>query len=1244
MFDYLPVQSPYPGLRPFEPFEGEIFFGREGHTDRLLEILQRERFLAVIGPSGGGKSSLVRAGLLPALAAGRLGTGSHWRLALLRPGSQPLLALAQALISPHALGPELLPAAPPSPAAGLIAATVEDATFDAALIAAELRQGKEGLARLLAQAQARRLKAAQDRDQAAPPPLNLLILADQFEEVFTYQEAAPDPGEGADFVKLLLAARDRGATLTDAPGAIRLVVALTMRTDFLGNCVAFPDLPEAINRAQYLTPRLKSEEMQAAIIGPARLFGGDVEPGFAAQVIEKIGADSDQLPLLQHALARWWRAAESLNPAEPLVTTALTLSAGSVDSALDRHAEEIFGAMSPAEQTACEWLFRAITAGREGGQAVRRPQRLEAIAAWSGLELETLAAVVQKLAAPEVSFLHYGRELKGTSVIDLSHEALMRQWGRLKGWVAEEAGQAEEFRRWDARLHEYLTNRANLLTRADLARALEWWNPGTDTQQPTAAWAWRYSATGDLEGLSAFLMDSRSAEQREREAERNRLEQAAAEARRQAERERSLAQRAQEAEKRLTETLFESQLTHASLLARSEDYAEARKVLKESTQLDAAIPAERRHARNLLAGHVATMGGQADKVYLADGRPLPALSGGVAVSPDGRTLAAAGERATLVLFDAGSGALLKRLEGHDPKAGNNNLGRVTCITFDPSGQSLFSGAYDGHVIRWAIPSGEKLGDWKATSNSVYGLAIRPDGRQLATGDDSGSITLWSLPEGRELKKLQGHTKAIADSTRSLVYSPDGKRLASASQDRTARIWDVETGTPLQVFEGHERGAKGLDFSPDGNVLATSSGDGRIVLWTVDSGQPLRVLTGHQNIVFGVRFSADGGTLYSASRDNTLRAWDVASGATLRVFQGHEAGLWSVALAPPGQDRSQPWAYTAANDGTLRRWPLLGAAAPATWAWTTDGAAISAAIAPNGRWAVVGMKDGALRRHALPGGEMLAEIKDAHGNQVLRIAFSPDGQKLATGSHDDKAKLWSVQQTPDGQPNLKLLHTIEAHKALVHAVAFSPDGKRLATASYDGQIGLFDVDTGQGRTVKAHDTQVLSIGFDPTGRELVSTGWDYRLLRWDADHLDHPPRELARLQDIPMWASLAPDGQSAAVVGRGSNVTLLDLSRPEAAAQRLVGHENSVMRAINSPDGRQLATVSSDMTLRLWDLSSRRLLFTQRLPAVRPGNKVPLWDFDFRCVAETGECWAMVPLTMGRVVVYRWPYAHFPKDW
>ena len=1213
MFEIRPVETPYPGLRPFEPHESEIFFGRDGHRSRLLEILQRERFLAVVGPSGCGKSSLVRAGLLPGLASGALGTGSDWRIALLRPGGQPLLALAQALLGAYALGDELV-------GKDRLPKDAEDVTADVALIAAELRRGKEGLSCLVQTAAARRPETAE--------PFNLLVLVDQFEEIFTYAATAGGTDDEAEtFVNLLLATR--------ADAACRVYVALTMRTDFLGQCVDYSDLPEAINRAQYLTPRLNRKELEQAIVGPARVFGGDVETGLVDKLIASIHQDSDQLPILQHALARMWQVAEPLNPDSPVLDAKIAEAVGGVDGALDRHANDVLASLTGDRQALAEKLFRAITERREnGGQDVRHPQTLAAIADWAGVPAESLEPVIEAFAVPEVSFLHYGRELTDNSVIDLTHEALIRQWAKLGEWVADEYRRGLGYQRVSQRAAEYRDGINGRLTGGDLVRAMEWWNPrdekplspegrgvtgeGSNTGwQPTPPWAQRYSEAkaGALDEefklTRQFLIDSRDAEQLKREAEQKRLEQQAEAERQRADKEKQLADEARA-------SLFESQLTHGSLLAQVEDYAGARQVLAESAHLDPDIPASRRHARNLLAGYVEMMGGQAGQLYKDAGA---ALVGGVKLSPDGKLLAAAGERGTLVLFNASSGILLHRLEGHDPKA--DDLVDVNSVVFDPQGRWLFSGGDDGRIIRWALPSGEKLGEWPAP-DSVHALALSPpDGATLASGGKDGKIILWNVADGKKMLTLKGHTDSIAYPD-GLAFSADGSRLASASFDTTARIWDWRKGKSLFTLENHSKDVEAVVFSPDGKLLATASDDKQVILWNAKTGNLLRSFPGHRNSVFNVAFSADGRQLLSASADKRLRLWDVASGITRRIYQGHEAGLTSVALQG---DRL----YTASNDATVRRWTLT---TPDQWIWETGGEPQSAAISPNGKSVAVGMEDGTLRLYGLPDGKPLGEPKDAHSGEINRITFNGDGSLLATAGSDGKAKLWQLDA--EGK-QLTALHTLEGHTKAVYAVAFSPDGRRLATASYDGQIGLFDVASGKGRLFLAHKGLAASIAFNPQGDHLLSAGKDRRLLLWDLNDLSLPPLEIAQAQDYLLWASFSPDGREVAAVGRGAVVSLYDLAKP-GTPRRLVGHEQTVLLAIYSPDGRQLATVGADMTVRLWDLDSLHLLFTLHLPT-EDQLPSPLWDFDFRCIG--GECWIAVPLTVGRLALYRLPYDHLP---
>ena len=497
------VTRPYPGLRPFESWEGEIFFGREEHTNRLLDILQQQRFLAVIGPSGSGKSSLVRAGLLPALPLGSLGTGSDWRIALLRPGNRPMQRLAHALLGRLALGIELV-------GEERIPQDERHLTADVALIEAELRRGPLGLIEVFKDARTREI---------GEEPFNLLVLVDQFEEIFTYADAGGRQADESEaFVNLLLASRT-------APEA-RIYIALTMRTDFLGNCVRFLELPDAINRAQYLTPRLTREQIEQAITSPAHLFEGDVEPTLVAGAINAVSNDPDQLPILQHVLARMWDKANPRGTKARPITWNDSTAVGGITEALSRHANEILASLSPKkeieeplspEQRAAELLFRAITGQRSaeaGGQAVRRPQSLDQIANWSGRSWQDFLPVVRAFAHADVNFLNYVGELTEETVVNISHEALIRQWERLRASVAQEARLAGEYRRLRDRAEDWknaeLREKGSgaLLTGSDLVRAVEWRN----TERPRDAWAKRYGAKGKeteaFGGAIAFLDES----------------------------------------------------------------------------------------------------------------------------------------------------------------------------------------------------------------------------------------------------------------------------------------------------------------------------------------------------------------------------------------------------------------------------------------------------------------------------------------------------------------------------------------------------------------------------------------------------------------------------------------------------------------------------------------------------------------------------------------------------------------
>src|SRR6516225_1685280 len=374
---------PYPGLRPFRYDESDIFFGREVQTNHLLERLARNHFLVVTGPSGCGKSSLIKAGMIPALSAGfMVEGGSRWRICELRPGDRPLARLAQELASADILGPD------------------RTGLESIAFIEATLRRGPLGLIEIV--------KGADTLKDA-----NLLVLIDQFEEIFRYRDRiAADEADA--FVALLLASARQNE--------VAIYVVITMRSDYLGDCALFHGLPEAVNDAQYLTPRLTRDDLDLAIIGPAKVFGGRVEPRLVNRLINDFGTAPDQLPLLQHTLARLWNIA---SPKPPVLTVEDYQAIGGLSTALSHHGDEILAELTPEQQRIAEIMFRRLSGTQDGRHDVRAPARVDEIARIAGVEPDAVIPVADAFRRPDRCFLWAPEgPLDENTLLDLSHESL----------------------------------------------------------------------------------------------------------------------------------------------------------------------------------------------------------------------------------------------------------------------------------------------------------------------------------------------------------------------------------------------------------------------------------------------------------------------------------------------------------------------------------------------------------------------------------------------------------------------------------------------------------------------------------------------------------------------------------------------------------------------------------------------------------------------------------------------------
>ncbi|WP_263383611.1 nSTAND1 domain-containing NTPase [Granulicella arctica] len=477
------LENPFPGLRPFRDEEEYLFFGRESQVDRMVDKLAATRFLAVVGTSGSGKSSLVSCGLKPALNRGLMASaGTRWQIIQFRPGAKPVHSLAEAWDASIKSTSDLHPEGP---------------SF-LQIIEATLQMSSLGLTHLVDFAR-------------FPEGTNVLLIVDQFEEIFRYGAASKGSGntygvtkEAAALVKLLLEA----AALREFP----IYIVLTMRSDFLGECSQFDGLPEAINAGQYLIPRMTREERRAAIAGPIEVSGGEISPVLLTRLVNDVGDNPDQLSLLQHAINRTWINWQATTNAQGLISLEHYEAIGTMMHALDLHAEEAYASLKSAEEKEiCGRIFKALTDTGTDARGIRRPMSLASLYNVLGSN-DFVMPVLELMRGPNCSFLMppISHKLHPDTMIDISHEILMRVWDRLKVWASEEAESANMYRRLveSAMLHK--SGREALWRDPGLEVALEW----QTRQKPNIHWAALYRDGYNM-GL-AFLAASREERDQQR--------------------------------------------------------------------------------------------------------------------------------------------------------------------------------------------------------------------------------------------------------------------------------------------------------------------------------------------------------------------------------------------------------------------------------------------------------------------------------------------------------------------------------------------------------------------------------------------------------------------------------------------------------------------------------------------------------------------------------------------------------
>jgi WD40 repeat protein len=1068
----LGADAPYRGLASFEAKDAPWFFGREEVTERLAALAAAAPSMAsstepgaglpliVVGPSGSGKSSLLRAGLMPRLT-----------------------------------GPARLYVPTARPAADL-----------AALLA-----------------------------QSAPQH----VVVDQFEAVFT---GACDDEQRQAFIAAL---GDLARTAT---------VILALRADFYDQALRYPGLAAALQARQVVLGPMTADQVRRAITEPARRANLEVEDGLVELLLRDLAPpslpgvapaahDPGALPLLSHALLSTWEHSSTAT-----ITVADYRASGGIPDAIRRTAEDVFGRLTADQQRDARQLFLRLVHVADDAPPARRvvPQ------AELGGDVTGLLGqfVGERLITVDA----------GTTQI--THDALLVAWPRLRSWIEEDTDDLRARRRITdaARIWHEAGRDSSALPRGGQLAIIQDWAAGQDNRDSLSPQA------------REFVTAAAAEEGAYQRAERHRTV------------------RLKRLVAALTATIvavlvlagYSFQQRASAATAR--DDADSREVAVEASQLraqDTPLAAQ----LSLAAYGIARTPEAASSLLDSSGAPSAAaltdsqgVVESVSLSSGRRLLAAAGADGSLRLWS------LAR-PGHPVPAGAPVAAApksaLYATAISPDGQVLAAAGAGRTIALWDIadssrpvPFGRPL---SGPGNTVYSVAFSPDGHLLAAGSADGKVWLWDVADPRA-PRLMATMGGAAGYVESVAFSPDGHLLAAGSADKTVRLWSVsDPARPAPAappLTGPGNVVMSVTFSPDGHTLAAGSQDDKVWLWHLTADRNVRAagsVSGPTDWVNAVAFSPDGRTLAAGSSDDSVYVWDVAT----KSVSAHLPQTQPVtSLAWDGSSRLA----AADADGTVSVWSLPS---PVLMA----GAAVnSVAFSPDGRVLAVGSQR--LQLWNPVSRQPLAVIAVPDGTFVNSVAFSPSGAVLAAGYGDGLAQLWSRAGKQLGPP------VRASASGLTESVAFSPDGRELATGGDDGTVRLWSA-TGSLRPlgiVRDSGTYVFSVAFRPGSAIVAAASADDDTRLWSVTDPARPQALGVPLTGHTSYAlsvAFSPDGRLLAVGSADKTVQLwsvADPARPRVLGAPLTGPVSYVYSVAFSPAGTTLAAGVTDGTVWLWDLA------------------------------------------------------------
>lgn len=1225
------VVNPFPGLRSFEASETHLFFGREEQSDALLRKLEHSRFLAVVGTSGSGKSSLVQAGLIPSLESGYMASaGSQWKVAVLRPGGDPIHSLAQALTPYYALGE-----------------TSFDEETRCVLVETTLRRSSLGLR-----------SVAREAGLAASD--NLLIIVDQFEEIFRFRRNKASGWDLFDntaaFVKLLLeaaAAPDEG-----------VFIVLTMRSDFLGDCAEFPDLPEAINEGQYLIPRMTREERRRAIEGPTAVGGASITERLVQRLLNDVGDNPDQLPVLQHALMRTWTCwQDSGNLNEPIDIPHYD-SIGGISRALSIHADEAFHSLATNQQAIARELFQALCEKSVDGRETRRPTKLAEICEITEQPEHEVVEVIDAFRTQRRTFLMppHRERLGPDSVVDISHESLIRLWERLREWVEEEAQFAATYRRLADSGLRFQEGAVSLWRDPELRLASDW----KRACEPNQAWGERYHPA--FAPAMAFLEQSQRARdvQRRRrrfifaglilsavcfgvlafvalwmwrDAEREkqnaiaaqgradtnarvarehatRADAATAEAQKERDHSKAAESRAnlsaaeeKASAARLKRTLDEKEGLQKSLQTRYlANKAAALKSDPQSLETSALLASESlrldpsSEGRSTLLETLMLLPdfalpksvdeGDAFRTFMRKGvMPSEGEIVGTQFTPDNTHVLLIRKGST------SSASSLEIVEVESGKVGANFEfeGIISKWNLDVTGKYL-AVSDQSQTVR-ILETGNGKVSFTQRFDAVTAIGLSAGARRLAIGAQSGTLTILDTTTRAKVTEVK-----LPASVNTVEFHSDGRSVIAACADRSAHIVDFAGGAKVTSL-----GQEAIDlsiFSPEGSHLVSGNKQGRLRLFSSRGEAIWNTWAGGG--VTSIAFSRDGKTLATGNSDRSIRLLDALSGRELRSIEFGDIPD-RVEFSPDGR-------LIAAADAfrTLR---VFGTATGVEFmrTLTFSKVAESSSFSSDSRYLAIGgnvlkvirNRDGELR--GVQGDDGIAQLspdekflavnrsagllkvyeaqgrrelwKTNLGSPFLWCVFSQDSRYLATADEQARATVFELATGKQITQIKELVYTENARGQAVPSL--SGNGAYVATGNSDRHAQVFDTRTKQEIFRAGYGGPVTAVALDTNGEHLAVASdrvriYDLkskRMLRRletgnTATSMTNPfGKNITATLTITSALAFSPDGRILAVASHDKTIRLFAV---ESGSELLkVQHQGVIYGVRFSPDGKRL---------------------------------------------------------------------------